>query len=106
MATYERELEGDLPAGYNARVFGIFENWIEDGSYLKLRELSAAYTLFPEAFGLRSLKLSVVGRNLFSIDNYNGYDPKNERRRTTHGGTRFRLRTGADSRKHHIWCNS
>jgi TonB-linked SusC/RagA family outer membrane protein len=76
MQTYERELEGDLPSGYNARVFGIFENWIEDGSYLKLRELSAAYTLFPEAFGLRSVKLSVVGRNLFSIDDYNGYDPE------------------------------
>ncbi|MDZ7681293.1 MAG: TonB-dependent receptor [Fodinibius sp.] len=26
LATYERELEGDLPAGYNARVFGIFGN--------------------------------------------------------------------------------
>lgn len=76
MKTYERELEGDLPPGYNARVFGIFENWIEDGSFVKLRELSASYTLFPEAFGLRSLKLSVVGRNLFSIDSYNGYDPE------------------------------
>ena len=76
MKTYERELEGDLPPGYNARVFGIFENWIEDGSFLKLRELSAAYTLFPEAFGLQSLRLSVVGRNLLSIDDYNGYDPE------------------------------
>ncbi len=76
MKTYERELEGDLPAGYNARVFGIFENWIEDGSFVKLRELSASYTLFPEAFGLQSLRLSVVGRNLFSIDDYNGYDPE------------------------------
>jgi len=76
MATYERELEGDLPAGYNARVFGIFENWIEDGSYLKLRELSASYTTNPDFIGLRSLRFSVVGRNLFSIDSYNGYDPE------------------------------
>lgn len=76
MKTYERELEGDLPPGYNARVFGIFENWIEDGSFIKLRELSGSYTLFPDAFGLKSLRLSVVGRNLFSIDSYNGYDPE------------------------------
>lgn len=76
LKTYERELEGDVPPGYNARVFGIFENWIEDGSFVKLRELSASYTLFPEAFGLQSLRLSVVGRNLFSIDSYNGYDPE------------------------------
>jgi hypothetical protein len=76
METFERELEGDLPAGYNARVFGIFENWIEDGSYIKMRELSASYTLFPDLIGLRSLRLSVIGRNLFSIDSYNGYDPE------------------------------
>lgn len=76
MKTYERELEGDLPAGYNARVFGIFENWIEDGSYIKLRELSASYTFFPDFIGLQSVRFSVVGRNLFSIDSYNGYDPE------------------------------
>lgn len=76
METYERELEGDLPAGYNARVFGIFENWIEDGSYIKLRELSASYTLSPDFIGLQSVRFSVVGRNLFSIDSYNGYDPE------------------------------
>ncbi|SHG19793.1 TonB-linked outer membrane protein, SusC/RagA family [Fodinibius roseus] len=76
MKTYERELEGDLPEGYNARVFGIFENWIEDGSFVKLREMSASYTLYPEVLGLRSLRFSVIGRNLFSIDSYNGYDPE------------------------------
>jgi len=76
LETFERELEGDLPDGYNARVFGIFENWIEDGSYLKLRELSGSYTLFTDAFGLNSVRFSVTGRNLFSIDSYNGYDPE------------------------------
>lgn len=76
METYQRELEGELPDGYNARVFGIFEEWIEDGSFLKLRELSASYTLFPEVLGLRSVQLSAIGRNLFSIDSYTGYDPE------------------------------
>jgi TonB-dependent starch-binding outer membrane protein SusC len=73
---YGQELRGELPEGYSARVFGIFENWVEDGSYLKLRELSVSYTAFPEFLGLRSLQFSLVGRNLLSIDNYSGYDPE------------------------------
>ncbi|MGD8426463.1 MAG: TonB-dependent receptor [Balneolaceae bacterium] len=73
---YGRELEGDLPDGYSAAVFNIFENWVEDGSYLKLRELSASYTLLTDVLGLRSIRFSVIGRNLFSIDKYSGYDPE------------------------------
>ena len=47
---YERELlpYGDprkLPPGFNARTQGIFEYWVEDGTFVKLRELSASYTL-------------------------------------------------------------
>ena len=73
---YERELEGDLPSGYNSRVFGIFEQWIEDGSYLKVREIAVSYTAQPKAFGLESVELSITGRNLFSFDSYKGYDPE------------------------------
>src|SRR5438034_5797576 len=48
--TYERELlpYGDprkLPPTWNSRTQGIFEYWIEDGTFVKLRELSASYTL-------------------------------------------------------------
>ncbi len=73
---YEKELRGDLPEGYNAATFNIFENWVEDGSYIKLRELSASYSLYPELWGLESIRLSLIGRNLFSIDDYSGYDPE------------------------------
>lgn len=73
---YEKELNGELPAGYNAAVFNIFENWIEDGSFVKLRELSISYTLFPRQYGINSLRLSLIARNLFSIDGYSGYDPE------------------------------
>jgi TonB-linked SusC/RagA family outer membrane protein len=73
---YELELKGQYPAGYNNRVFGIYENWIEDGSFVKLREVSVSYILYPTEWGLRSLMISLVGRNLLSIDNYSGYDPE------------------------------
>ncbi len=72
----ERELEGELPAGYNARTFGIFEPWVEDGSFVKLRELSVAYLFTPSGLPLRSVRVTATGRNLFSIDDYSGYDPE------------------------------
>ncbi|HMB90423.1 MAG TPA: TonB-dependent receptor, partial [Rhodothermales bacterium] len=76
LTDFERELEGDLPAGYNAATFSTFERWVEDGSFVKLRELSVAYTLYPQSATVRSVRLSLVGRNLFSIDDYSGYDPE------------------------------
>ena len=76
LTDYERELNGELPAGYNSRVFRIFEQWIEDGSFVKLRELSASYRWQPQLSGLSSIQLSLIARNLLSIDNYSGYDPE------------------------------
>ena len=76
LTDFERELNGELPAGYNSRVFRIFEHWIEDGSFVKLRELSASYRWQPQLSGLSSIQLSLIARNLFSIDNYSGYDPE------------------------------
>jgi TonB-dependent starch-binding outer membrane protein SusC len=76
---YERELRGEVAVGYfNARRT-IFEEYIEDGSFIKLRELSLAYLFdgeFIKSIGLRSLEVRATGRNLFSIDDYSGYDPE------------------------------
>ncbi len=73
---YQRELEGELPEGYNAATFNIFEHWVEDGSFIKLRELSVSRFFYPEFLGIESLRISLIGRNLFSIDDYSGYDPE------------------------------
>ncbi|PEN07920.1 hypothetical protein CRI93_05600 [Longimonas halophila] len=73
---YERELEGDLPSGYTGSAFGIFEHWVEDGSFLKLREISLAYTLDAPVPQVDRMRLSLSGRNLLSIDGYSGYDPE------------------------------
>ena len=76
---YERELSGELPVGYfNARRT-IFEEYIEDGSFIKLREVALNYLLdagLVKSFGLKNLQLTLSGRNLFSIDDYSGYDPE------------------------------
>lgn len=60
----------------------INEFWVEDGSYVKLREVSLAYnmsqkTLDRVALGfIKGAKLSVIGRNLLTFTNYTGFDPE------------------------------
>ncbi|TWI80231.1 TonB-linked SusC/RagA family outer membrane protein [Lacibacter cauensis] len=73
---YENELLGKVPKGTSAALFSIFENWIEDGSFVKLRELSLSYNMKPKFLKGNTMRLSVVGRNLLSFDKYSGWDPE------------------------------
>lgn len=70
------ELRGESVRGTGAAKFGIAESYVEDGSYVKLREIAASYLLKEPLKGVSSIKLSLTGRNLFSIDNFSGYDPE------------------------------
>ncbi|MFT4698444.1 MAG: TonB-linked SusC/RagA family outer membrane protein [Flavobacteriaceae bacterium] len=70
------ELSGESVKGTGAAKFGIAESYIEDGSYIKLRELSTSYLLKDPLKGVSSVKFTIAGRNLFSIDNFSGYDPE------------------------------
>jgi TonB-dependent starch-binding outer membrane protein SusC len=102
--TYERELlpYGDprkLPPTWNSRTQGIFEYWIEDGTFVKLRELSASYTL--NSFGVRrffadGVDLTLSGRNLAVWTNYSGYDPEINLFGTNAGGLQSVQTTAAD----------
>jgi hypothetical protein len=54
--------------------------YLEDASFLKLRELTLTYNL-PEAFvaklpKVKSARLSFSGRNLLTFTNYSGLDPE------------------------------
>ena len=79
---YEYGLElkdgSTIPKGTaNARGSGlILEEYVEDGSFIKLREIALAYTLRPRAPWLRSVQIRLSGRNLVSIDDYRNYDPE------------------------------
>jgi hypothetical protein len=73
---YERELRGELPRGYNNALFLILGAFIEDGSFIKLREVSVSYTFSPGIFGIKGARASLIGRNLLSFDNYSGWDPE------------------------------
>ena len=102
--SYERELlpYGDprkLPPGFNARTQGIFEYWVEDGTFVKLRELSASYTLNagPVTRYFRDgIDLTVSGRNLYVWTDYSGYDPEINLFGTNAGGLQSVQTTAAD----------
>lgn len=53
-------------------------HFVEDASYLKLRELNISYTLSNLNFLSRStsIKFSLIGRNILQFDNYSGVDPE------------------------------
>ena len=76
----ERELKGELTRGWVAAVGGfigprIQEEHVQDGTFTKIREVALSYMLNKINFA-QSLKISLVGRNLFSFDDYIGYDPE------------------------------
>ncbi|MGM0459898.1 MAG: SusC/RagA family TonB-linked outer membrane protein [Bacteroidota bacterium] len=68
-------------------------HFVEDASFLKLRELALSYTLTNQTLGfvgdyLQDVKVSVVGRNLLTFTEYTGYDPEVALRTNS---TNFRL---------------
>lgn len=101
---YERELlpYGDprkLPPTWNSRTQGIFEYWIEDGSFIKLRELSASYTLSGSGINRvfkDGVDLTVSGRNLHVWTDYSGFDPEIQLFGTNAGGRESVQTTAAD----------
>ncbi|WP_430906809.1 SusC/RagA family TonB-linked outer membrane protein [Maribacter sp. 2-571] len=70
------ELAGNRPKGFGGAQAGIFEEFVEDGSFVKLRELSLSYTIDEPFKGVDNVKLSLIGRNLVSWDDYSGWDPE------------------------------
>jgi len=75
------------PMGYYSALYGASglqpsSAFVDDASFIKLREMSVSYRLtgqqlsrFPFARSLEALTLSAVGRNLLTWTNYDGYDP-------------------------------
>jgi len=84
----EREIKGELPRGYIHSIYPNEEWRIDDGSFTKIRELSLGYQLPNDLIkGMSDINFTIIGRNLYSFDNYDGYDPE-----TNAGGVSDRLR--------------
>src|SRR3989449_4518805 len=55
--------------------------FVEPGTYVKIKELNVSYTfdrstLSKLGLGINSLRIGVIGRNLFTFTKYSGYDPE------------------------------
>ncbi|MBR1574618.1 MAG: SusC/RagA family protein, partial [Bacteroidales bacterium] len=61
-------------SGYT-RTFLLSDRYIEDGSYLKLKNLSLSYRLFTPFKGVEQILFTLSASNLFTISKYSGYDP-------------------------------
>jgi len=68
---------------YQALYNGInpLDFFVESGTYVKIKELNVSYTFSQSQveglhLGVTSLRVGVIGRNLFTFTKYSGYDPE------------------------------
>ena len=78
--------------GHNAQ--GVFRNdsrWIEDGSYIRIKNISLGYTLpsgvLQSLGGITSLRVYATATNLFTFTRYTGYDPESTSAATLAGNS-------------------
>lgn len=72
----ELEHRGTLPRGYISGVYAIEEWRIDNGSFVKLRELALSYSFGRVTKLFSDLGVTLSGRNLISWDKYKGFDPE------------------------------
>ncbi len=78
----DKELRGEVPRGSVAAVAGgingsrIQEEHIEDASYIKLREIGLTYNFGRINKVFEDFSIGILGRNLLSFDDYQGFDPE------------------------------
>ena len=51
------------------------DRWIEDGSYLRLKNITLNYS-FPNPKGLNSINVFITAQNVLTLTKYLGYDPE------------------------------
>jgi hypothetical protein len=76
---YEAELLNQVPRGYFQARRSIFEEYIEDGTWTKLREISVTWSVPPSIGRLlrsQSTQLTLSGRNLKTWTDFTGWDPE------------------------------
>jgi hypothetical protein len=68
--------ESFFRSGPGSGFTGPTEQFIEDGGYVRLREVSLSYMLPLQFLGMQSLTVTLTGRNLALWTDYTGVDPE------------------------------
>jgi TonB-linked SusC/RagA family outer membrane protein len=66
-------------SGGNNGAFSASSRYLEDGSYLRLRNVTVSYNLptsITDRMHIGGLKLYVTGQNLWTLTDYSGFDPE------------------------------
>jgi TonB-dependent starch-binding outer membrane protein SusC len=69
----------DIPAASRSRTFVVSDRFIEDASYIRLKNISLGYKLSAPLLNkikIRSLRVYISAQNIFTITNYKGVDPE------------------------------
>lgn len=56
--------------------YGNFSHWVQDASYLRLKNIQLGYTFKWERLGISALRLSLTGQNLFTLTKFKVFDPE------------------------------
>lgn len=81
-AANAREATGEVPANFytlNLERHLLYEEFVEDGSFVKLREIALRYRFdqpWARRLGTDDITLNLAGRNLYTWTNYSGIDPE------------------------------
>ncbi|HSJ31633.1 MAG TPA: TonB-dependent receptor [Longimicrobiales bacterium] len=76
---YDQLLRGEITQPERARYQSIWENYVEDASFVKLRQLALRYSTSGDwlgAIGASGMQIEILGRNLKTWTDYSGYDPE------------------------------
>ncbi|MFN7115761.1 MAG: SusC/RagA family TonB-linked outer membrane protein [Saprospiraceae bacterium] len=75
---FPRVAIGNADEGIRQNVLPFTDRWLEDGSYVRLRNIEIGYT-FPSGslsnIGFDNIRVYVSGQNLLTITDYTGLDP-------------------------------
>jgi hypothetical protein len=69
------------PVGYYSQFYNVnatTDYFVEDGGYVKLREVAVSYSLPKSILGnvFKEVTVGFIGRNIFTFTKYTGYDPE------------------------------
>ncbi len=64
------------PTSKTGRNFAESTQYLQDGSYCRLKNVSLAYNFPKKIFSAVDASVSISGQNLFTVTRYKGYDPE------------------------------
>jgi TonB-dependent SusC/RagA subfamily outer membrane receptor len=76
---YDKLLRGEITQPQLNRLRSIWEYYVEDASFIKLRDLTLRWAVpssLTRRMGAQGLQLELQGRNLHTWTDYSGYDPE------------------------------